>query len=1228
MDNLDTEVVRVIGGGNSNSSDSSDSRGSDSDHGDSYSDSDSDHGDSYSDSDSVSDSGDSGSDSYESRGTDTYESDNSDIGDSDPLASMSRLSLSDNTYESAHNSPWGSINDGRSAFKQYEKEGYIYPTSEDTERNAKGLDMYTILGNFNDMPGNMKDLYTEGVPVHNDNIPQVHRETIKEHGMEATTSGGANCDTIFSTKWDNNSDNTGYGKPNSQTIQPFPHQYMSMHAFRYIMDAYDKNGKKKKDVKLSRHPRGLLLYHSLGSGKTLTTSMILDTCLDDKFKDWDVFLLSTMENLSNNSPGALLKDTIAGSSRNLRTSNHPDTWEQDARDRFKEIHNIDVCVTDANQKRKDQGENGYCMATTIQEFCKKMFPRYGKIWDGYSTKSLEDSARDSGDRIRGSLQKDFNWAIGLQNAKAYSRGGRGGGDWPLAFLPKIRENSAWYQETENKIRKYGTLEKLRGAVHSDEYIHRPLQKTILILDESHSLFETTNPQEQTYADILAAHIKREPECVVVMLSATPGGKDANIKSVMTLLQILATPPHGPVSNSARTAREQDNELLDELEGSADDTKLSRYILNRKIMISYVNSAHNRNLFPVENCHDKAGGPGRAVDENGMCTFGNDNDKHHRHDIPMTPKVRSALTRIINENDPIPVGNSQLRSISKLLQNLVGKGNFDRTHEMSTWKNNMLFKMRVASSTGLVWKEEWNPTAGVTRDDDADDDTLTDPRSLRDLMHDISTHKFDVIQEAIAKNKHDKHLIVVDAGRTHDPSLKYATGNPVISALRAYLISKGYEHFEFDHRSEETPDIFNNNDTQYSKGFVFKKSRDKIIYEKIDNEPFISALSIRMDDHLKHKGHFCILDTDDKRVINTELHIKSMKKVFNDFIYNLGSLNRKGTIKGELQTFNNIYPPPLRVMITTRTEGIDLKGVKHIHFLESPLMLKDYYQAIGRTIRTCSFFGIPNDEWFVQVHEYFTHDHRKTDSIKHELHEARMELFRNHGIDMLKDDHPMLEGMDSRVHRLIRRYAKLRENYIQNQPHGIDRMKPIRKEPSMNIQINKEHVLKWWLETYYARNRLRMYTGDYEQRNERRGRTIRRRKNKIKTLTEKATRQDQEVVQDCTLKTALPTESERNEVRRRVNLKIHRNARGFDMLSYLPEDWVTKIPKNISIFTHITEHKSRPTTTLNVDDTVRKISILKYREWREIQKTLVETSFDCTYNQVWNKNDIPTLMCKT
>ena len=78
-------------------------------------------------------------------------------------------------------------------------------------------------------------------------------------------------------------------------------------------------------------------------------------------------------------------------------------------------------------------------------------------------------------------------------------------------------------------------------------------------------------------------------------------------------------------------------------------------------------------------------------------------------------------------------------------------------------------------------------------------------------------------------------------------------------------------------------------------------------------------------------------------------------------------NDRGTLRNPKTVENDA--PYITVFVTNKNEGLDLKGVKHVHLL-TPQTVPQEQQTIGRAIRFCSFLGIPKGEWRVRVWEYF------------------------------------------------------------------------------------------------------------------------------------------------------------------------------------------------------------------------------------------------------------------
>lgn len=69
--------------------------------------------------------------------------------------------------------------------------------------------------------------------------------------------------------------------------------------------------------------------------------------------------------------------------------------------------------------------------------------------------------------------------------------------------------------------------------------------------------------------------------------------------------------------------------------------------------------------------------------------------------------------------------------------------------------------------------------------------------------------------------------------------------------------------------------------------------------------------------------------------------------------------------------NNLQGQRIHVILASDgyNQGVDLKGVKHIHILEPFLKIMSDKQAIGRAVRHCSHSDFPKDKWNVMIHRY-------------------------------------------------------------------------------------------------------------------------------------------------------------------------------------------------------------------------------------------------------------------
>lgn len=72
------------------------------------------------------------------------------------------------------------------------------------------------------------------------------------------------------------------------------------------------------------------------------------------------------------------------------------------------------------------------------------------------------------------------------------------------------------------------------------------------------------------------------------------------------------------------------------------------------------------------------------------------------------------------------------------------------------------------------------------------------------------------------------------------------------------------------------------------------------------------------------------------------------------------------------------------------EGVDLKGVRHIHIFEPLLSMAAEQQTVGRAARFCSHSDLALDNWTVKIHRYISSQPANLDSTNSATYKARIE----------------------------------------------------------------------------------------------------------------------------------------------------------------------------------------------------------------------------------------------
>lgn len=129
-----------------------------------------------------------------------------------------------------------------------------------------------------------------------------------------------------------------------------------------------------------------------------------------------------------------------------------------------------------------------------------------------------------------------------------------------------------------------------------------------------------------------------------------------------------------------------------------------------------------------------------------------------------------------------------------------------------------------------------------------------------------------------------------------------------------------------------------------------------------------------------------------------------------------SANAGKNLKKIVAIFNskaNIRGQKISVFLASQgyNEGVDLKGVRHIHIFEPLITLASEKQTIGRAARHCSHSDLDLEEWTVKVHRYYADKPLELNVRGIEAYEAERETL-NNKITRFETELAMYKGIRS------------------------------------------------------------------------------------------------------------------------------------------------------------------------------------------------------------------------
>lgn len=138
------------------------------------------------------------------------------------------------------------------------------------------------------------------------------------------------------------------------------------------------------------------------------------------------------------------------------------------------------------------------------------------------------------------------------------------------------------------------------------------------------------------------------------------------------------------------------------------------------------------------------------------------------------------------------------------------------------------------------------------------------------------------------------------------------------------------------------------------------------------------------------------------------------------------------------------------------EGIDLRGVKHIHIFEPLLTCASEKQTIGRAVRYCSHSDLPQEEWHVKIHRYISEEPQEMYIYNLSYYRDRIEYFTEeynkltHQIKELGTEYKTVkEDMKQEGKKIIENLKELQRKYNELERKNIKSIKMI------DVQVMEE-----------------------------------------------------------------------------------------------------------------------------------------------------------------------------
>ena len=223
--------------------------------------------------------------------------------------------------------------------------------------------------------------------------------------------------------------------------------------------------------------------------------------------------------------------------------------------------------------------------------------------------------------------------------------------------------------------------------------------------------------------------------------------------------------------------------------------------------------------------------------------------------------------------------------------------------------------------------------------------------------------------------------------------------------------------------------------------------------------------------LKKKGYEQLTPSEAKRIFNNPTESDKKPR------YILAITTQLGLDKGkELNEMTTLYNAPfnsngeyVKIILASQSfnEGLDLKGVRHIHIFEPLITWASDRQTIGRAARNCSHSDLRLKDWTVNIHRYisdFPIDIKKDEGKIQELKDLikEKETLLNESEVNLKEEQTKLKNAKAKLAKGKKQKIDIQDldteistfaanvEYIKNEIKDIkNEIKDIKKELKKN-----------------------------------------------------------------------------------------------------------------------------------------------------------------------------------